>query len=254
MQLSSSKLTLCARAVATLTIAVIASTFACASEGADWIVSGTVDAHRADLVRLKADADRRQDLDNDVVSKESRDNALKAAASAAALLRQAQAQLDAAELNLSRTKVYAPVDGYVTNLNVRRGDYVTTGVPKLAVIDSASFWVFGYFEETKLPHVKIGDKAHVRLMSGGEAVGHVDSISRSIYDRDNPVSKDLTADVNPTFNWVRLPQRVPVRIHIDSITRDVILSAGTTCTVTIDTDDNRRGTGRIAALFKPPAS
>ncbi|MFM0757410.1 efflux RND transporter periplasmic adaptor subunit [Paraburkholderia strydomiana] len=214
----------------------------------------TVDAHRADFVRLKADADRRQDMDNDVVSKESRDNALKAAASAAALLRQAQAQLDAAELNLSRTKVYAPVDGYVTNLNVHRGDYVTTGVPKLAVIDSASFWVFGYFEETKLPHVKIGDKAHVRLMSGGEVVGHVDSISRGIYDRDNPVSKDLTADVNPTFNWVRLAQRVPVRIHIDSIARDVILSAGTTCTVTIDTGDNRRGTGRIAALFKPPAS
>lgn len=212
-----------------------------------------VDAHRADLVRLKADADRRQDLDNDVVSKESRDNALKAAASAAALLQQAQAQLDAAELNLARTKVYAPVDGYVTNLNVHRGDYVTTGVPKLAVVDSASFWVYGYFEETKLPHVKVGDKAQVRLMSGGEVVGHVDSISRGIYDRDNPVSRDLTADVNPTFNWVRLAQRVPVRIHIDSIARGVVLSAGTTCTVTIDTDENQKGAGRIGGLFKPSA-
>ena len=88
-------------------------------------------------------------------------------------MQQAQAALDAAQLNLERTKVFAPVDGYVTNLNVYRGDYATAGTPKLALVDSHSFWVYGYFEETKLPHVRIGDKAEMRLMSGGVLKGHV---------------------------------------------------------------------------------
>jgi multidrug resistance efflux pump len=93
--------------------------------------------------------------------------------------------------------------------------------------------VYGYFEETKLPHVRIGDQAEMRLMSGGVLRGHVESISRGIYDRDNPQSRELLADVNPTFNWVRLAQRVPVRISIDSVPADVLLSAGTTCTVVV---------------------
>jgi multidrug resistance efflux pump len=121
----------------------------------------------------------------------------------------------------------------VTNLNVYRGDYAIAGSAKLAVVDSNSFWVYGYFEETKLPHVKIGDKADIRLMSGGTLKGHVESISRGIYDRDNPESRELLADVNPTFNWVRLAQRVPVRVKIDSVPDGVLLSAGTTCTVVV---------------------
>jgi multidrug resistance efflux pump len=127
----------------------------------------------------------------------------------------------------------APVDGYVTNLAVYRGDYAIAGSPRLAIVDSHSFWVYGYFEETKLPHVRIGDQAEMRLMSGGVLRGHVESISRGIYDRDNPQSRELLADVNPTFNWVRLAQRVPVRIKIDSVPGDVLLSAGTTCTVVV---------------------
>jgi multidrug resistance efflux pump len=121
----------------------------------------------------------------------------------------------------------------VTNLNVYRGDYAIAGSAKLAVVDSNSFWVYGYFEETKLPHVRIGDKADIRLMSGGTLKGHVESISRGIYDRDNPQSRELLADVNPTFNWVRLAQRVPVRVKIDSVPDGVLLSAGTTCTVVV---------------------
>jgi len=194
----------------------------------------TVAARNADLRMRRDDAARRADLDNEVVSKESRDNATQTASGAAANLQQAQAALDAAELNLARTKVFAPVDGYVTNLNVHRGDYATTGSAKLAIVDSHSFWVYGYFEETKLPRVRIGDKAEMRLMSGGALKGRVESISRGIYDRDNPQSRELLADVNPTFNWVRLAQRVPVRIRIDEVPADVVLSAGTTCTVMVE--------------------
>lgn len=84
-----------------------------------------------------------------------------------------------------------------------------------------------------MPHVRVGDKAEMRLMSGGVLKGQVQSISRGIYDRDNPESRELLADVNPTFNWVRLAQRVPVRIRIDEVPQGLILAAGTTCTVTV---------------------
>ena len=192
-----------------------------------------VAARQAELRMRRADAARRADMDSLVVSKEQRDNAMQSASAAEAQLQQAQAALDAAKLDLERTRVVSPVDGYVTNLSVYRGDYATAGTPKLAIVDSHSFWVYGYFEETKLPHVRIGDKAEMRLMSGGVLKGHVQSISRGIYDRDNPQSRELLADVNPTFNWVRLAQRVPVRIHIDEVPAGMVLSAGTTCTVVI---------------------
>ncbi len=192
-----------------------------------------VAARRAEWQMRRADAQRRADMDSLVVSKESRENASQSATSAEAQYRQALAALDAAKLNLARTTVVSPVDGYVTNLSLYRGDYATAGAPKLAIIDSRSFWVYGYFEETKLPRVKIGDKAEIRLMSGGTLKGHVESISRGIYDRDNPQSRQLVADVNPTFNWVRLAQRVPVRIHIDEVPAGVMLAAGTTCTVVV---------------------
>jgi RND family efflux transporter MFP subunit len=192
-----------------------------------------VAARKAELQMRRDDAQRRADMDSLVVSKESRENATHTASAAEAQYQQALAALDAAKLNLERTRVVAPVDGYVTNLNVYRGDYAIAGSAKLAVVDSNSFWVYGYFEETKLPHVKVGDKADIRLMSGGTLKGHVESISRGIYDRDNPQSRELLADVNPTFNWVRLAQRVPVRVKIDSVPNGVLLSAGTTCTVVV---------------------
>jgi RND family efflux transporter MFP subunit len=192
-----------------------------------------VAARKAELQMRRDDAQRRADMDSLVVSKENRENATHTASAAEAQYQQALAALDAAKLNLERTRVVAPVDGYVTNLNVYRGDYAIAGSAKLAVVDSNSFWVYGYFEETKLPHVRIGDKADIRLMSGGTLKGHVESISRGIYDRDNPQSRELLADVNPTFNWVRLAQRVPVRVKIDSVPDGVLLSAGTTCTVVV---------------------
>jgi RND family efflux transporter MFP subunit len=181
----------------------------------------------------KVNASRRADLDALVISKENREDASNIASSAEADYQQAQAQLDAAQLNLKRTQVLSTVDGYVTNLNVHVGDYARTGDAKMAVVDKNSFWVYGFFEETKLPHIRVGDQADMQMMSGELLKGHVESISRGIYDRDNPQSRDLVADVNPTFNWVRLAQRVPVRIHIDEVPEGMLLSAGTTCTVIV---------------------
>ncbi|PWB33679.1 efflux transporter periplasmic adaptor subunit [Pseudomonas sp. SDI] len=192
-----------------------------------------VASRKATWEMRKVNAHRRADMDNLVISKENRDDASNIANSAQADYQQAQAQLAAAELDLTRTRILATVDGYVTNLNVHRGDYARTGEAKMAVVDKDSFWVYGFFEETKLPHVRVGDKADLQMMSGALLKGHVESISRGIYDRDNPQSRELIADVNPTFNWVRLAQRVPVRIHIDEVPEGFLLAAGTTCTVVV---------------------
>ena len=195
-----------------------------------------VASRKATWEMRKVNAHRRADMDSLVISRENRDDASNIADSALADYQHALAQLDAAQLNLKRTKVLATVDGYVTNLNVHRGDYARVGDPKMAVIDKDSFWVYGFFEETKLPHIRVGDKADLQMMSGEVLTGHVESISRGIYDRDNPESRELVADVNPTFNWVRLAQRVPVRIHIDEIPDGFLLAAGTTCTVIVEQD------------------
>ena len=193
-----------------------------------------VASRKATWEMRKVNAHRRADMDNLVISRENRDDASNIADSALADYQHALAQLDAAQLDLKRTKVLATVDGYVTNLNVHRGDSARVGDPKMAVIDQDSFWVYGFFEETKLPHIRVGDKADLQMMSGEVLKGHVESISRGIYDRDNPESRELVADVNPTFNWVRLAQRVPVRIHIDEIPDGFLLAAGTTCTVIVE--------------------
>ena len=156
-------------------------------------------------------------------------SAAQAAVKAAAVAQQTAA------LNLARSEVQAPSDGFITNLNLYPGDFATAGTARMALIDSHSFWVYGYFEETKLPQVHVGDHAVVRLMSGGEEIqGHVDSLASGIADRDNPSSSgELLADVNPIFTWVRLAQRVPVRIHLDRIPDGVRLVMGMTCTVTL---------------------
>ena len=192
-----------------------------------------VAARKATWDMRKLNARRRADLDAMVISKENQEDAGSIADAAQAQYQQAQAALAAAELNLARTRVVAQVDGYVTNLNVHAGDYARAGEAKMAVVDEHSFWVYGFFEETKLPHVHVGDAAEMQMMSGETLKGHVESIARGIYDRDNPESRELLADVNPTFNWVRLAQRVPVRIHLDEVPEGMLLAAGTTCTVLI---------------------
>jgi multidrug resistance efflux pump len=155
---------------------------------------------------------------------------------AAAAVEQAQVALDQAQLNLDRTEVRAPVDGYVTNLDVRVGDYAATGTPRLALIDSHSYYIYGYFEETKLPQLRVGDPVEVRLLAGDVHLkGTISGIAHGITDRDNPAGSDLLADVNPTFNWVRLAQRVPVRIAIDTthLPAGALLAAGMTATIEV---------------------
>jgi RND family efflux transporter MFP subunit len=193
-----------------------------------------VDSRKATLQMRLLNAKRRRAMDEEVVSRESLDDASNTAAASEADYQQALAALDAAKLNLERTQVRASVDGYVTNLNVHRGDYARVGEAKMAVVDENSYWIYGYFEETKLPHIRVGDPAELQLMSGERLKGHVESIARAIYDRDNPESRELVADVNPTFNWVRLAQRVPVRIHIDDVPEGVLLAAGITATVIVN--------------------
>jgi multidrug resistance efflux pump len=159
-----------------------------------------------------------------------------ARAQAQAAVEQAQVSLDLATLNLERTAVRAPVDGYVTNLDVRVGDYAATGSPRMALIDSHSYYIYGYFEETKIPHLRIGDPVTIRLMSGGTRLdGKIIGVARGITDADNPTGTDLLAKVNPTFNWVRLAQRVPVRIAIDTdrMPEGTLLAAGMTATIEV---------------------
>ncbi|UGA37999.1 HlyD family efflux transporter periplasmic adaptor subunit [Chromobacterium haemolyticum] len=169
-----------------------------------------------------------------MVSAENRETASFAAAAAGSQYQAALAARDLARLNLERTVVRAPADGYVTNLNVHVGDFAAVGAPKLALIDRNSYRVEGYFEETKLPLLKPGAKVEITLLSGGPTLrGHVASIARGITDRDAGTGRELLADVNPTFNWVRLAQRVPVRIELDTLPAGQVLVAGTTCTVVV---------------------
>lgn len=191
-------------------------------------------AQQVERGRRSKEAQRRAVLDDELVSAENRESAGFAADSAGAQLRAVQAARDVARLNLERTVVRAPVTGYITNLNVHAGDFAAVGAAKLAIINQASFYAVGYFEETKLPLLKTGAPVELSLMGGGTTLhGHIDSIARGITDRDAGTGRELLADVNPTFNWVRLAQRVPVRISIDAIPAGVALVAGTTCTVSI---------------------
>ena len=196
--------------------------------------SAQVAAANVERGRRSKEASRRAGLDNSIVSAENRESAGFAVDSATAQYQAALSARHLAELNLERTVVRAPVSGYVTNLNVHVGDFAAVGAAKLALINRDSFYAVGYFEETKLPLLHEQDPVEVRLMSGGVLLkGHIESIAHGITDRDAPVGRELLADVNPTFNWVRLAQRVPVRVHIDEAPKGLQLVAGTTCSVVI---------------------
>ncbi len=191
-----------------------------------------LEAAKAQMIMREQEAQRRANLDSVVVSTENRVNASALADSATAEYQNAEVAVEVAKLNLKRTVVRAPVDGYISNLDVHRGDYALAGVAKLAVIDKNSFWVYGYFEETKLHLLHQGDPVEIQLMGIAPALqGHIESLSHGISDHDNTTGRELLSDVNPIFNWVRLAQRVPVRIKIDNIPDNVPLAAGMTCTV-----------------------
>ena len=192
-----------------------------------------VETSQEDLRLRQSDAKRRQGLGG-IVSAEERERFNSIASTAQASVDAAQAELDVARLNLARSTLYAPVNGYVTNLSLRAGDYVTAGQPRIALLDSDSFWVYGYFEETKLGGVHVGDPARIKLM-GYKAVldGHVESISRGIQDQNGNPDRLGLQTVNPVFTWVRLAQRIPVRVHIDQVPDGILLAAGMTCSISV---------------------
>jgi RND family efflux transporter MFP subunit len=195
-----------------------------------------VERQRAELVYARRVARRNETL-GDVVAVEAREASQARAAEAAADLEQRLADVAAAQINLQRTVVLAQVNGIVTNLELRPGDYLTAGKEGLALVDTDSLYINGYFEETKVPRIHVGDRASVRLMGESRVLyGRVHSIAGAIVDRERTPSADLVANVNPTFSWVRLAQRIPVRVHLDVPPEDVRLIAGRTATVIIHPD------------------
>jgi multidrug resistance efflux pump len=166
------------------------------------------------------------------ITVEDLDNARRQSETATANYQQAIASRDTAALNLKRTEVRAPVNGVITNLNLAKGTYASQGKSVMALIDSDSYRVEAYFEETKIPHIRAGAEAEIYLMDGSPALqGSVLGIARGITDQDNKDGPELLSSVNPTFTWVRLAQRIPVRIHLTHVPPGVLVSAGMTCTV-----------------------
>jgi multidrug resistance efflux pump len=200
-----------------------------------------IEQARADVVKARAamqdaqsTAARYASLSNNAVSGLSREDTSSDAMEAEAAYALAQADEAVAELNLQRSTVRATVNGQVTNFSMRPGDYVNVGIPELAIVDADSLYVDGYFEETKLRQINVGDPAQVTLLDGGPPIrGHVQSLAAGITDSELTPSPSLLADVNPTFTWVRLAQRVPVRIALDHVPAGTKLIAGMTCTVVI---------------------
>ena len=181
------------------------------------------------------EATRRTKLTLLETSEEEKQTYQSAAVAATAAERQAIANLAQARVNLQRTTIRSPVNGYVTNLVVQTGDYATAKESALSVVDADSYWVDGYFEETSLDAIQVGDRARVKLM-GHRAVlqGHVASIARGITVANAAQGQSGLANVNPIFTWVRMAQRVPVRIKIDHVPDGVLLVAGQTATVQIE--------------------
>ncbi|MGY3604962.1 MULTISPECIES: efflux RND transporter periplasmic adaptor subunit [unclassified Bradyrhizobium] len=189
---------------------------------------------KATLDERQEEQDRREKLSAAAISVEALNQARSATLEARAAYDQAVAQVGVAKLNLARTNVRSPVNGHVTNLLLNRGDYVTAGKPVLAVVDQDSFYIAGYFEETKLRFINLGDAVSIRLLGYDAPLkGHVESVARAITDRENVIGTDLIANVNPTFSWVRLAQRIPVRIAIDYVPEGITLSAGMTATLQV---------------------
>ncbi|HAJ91388.1 MAG TPA: efflux transporter periplasmic adaptor subunit [Gammaproteobacteria bacterium] len=150
----------------------------------------------------------------------------------------AVANLHAAKLDLEFTEVRAPVDGYVTNLLLRYGSQTVANQPALALIDINSFWVHGYFKETQIEHIRPDNKVVIKLMTWPDAPleGIVESMGWGIAQQDGAPAADLLPAINPSFDWIRLAQRIPVRIRLTHVPEEVDLRVGTTASVFVMTD------------------
>jgi multidrug resistance efflux pump len=183
------------------------------------IAAGQVQHDEATLKQQQQNLDRQTDLyKNNVTARQDFQNAQDSFSAMQAQLISAKANLELGKLNLSYTKVFAPVDGYVTNMNTSEGTYVTAGVQLMALVDTSSFWIAGYFKETQLPHIQVGQKAIVTVMGHENQPfqGVVRSVGWGVFVQDGSgsTSTALLPSVSPTIDWVRLPQRFPVRIQV----------------------------------------
>ncbi len=193
-----------------------------------------LDQAQANGRNRQLEATRRATLTNLAISDEERQTYAANAQAADAAVAQAQAGLAQARLNLARTRLVAPVAGWVTNLQAREGDYASAGQRSISVVDAGSFWVDGYFEETDLSGIHEGDRAQIRLIGWRDLLdGHVQGIARGIQVANATADGSGLAAVNPVFTWVRLAQRVPVRIAIDHVPPGLRLVAGQTASVQI---------------------
>jgi multidrug resistance efflux pump len=184
---------------------------------------------------LQTESKRRQELTTLSTSIEEKQTYESNAQAAQAAYQQAVANLDQARVNLERTQIHSPVNGYVTNLLAQLGDYATIGQKMISLVDADSFWIDAYFEETSLGKIQDGDPATIKLMGYSQLVhGHVGGVARGINVPNAQPDQAGLASVNPIFTWVRLAQRVPVRIRIDQVPNGVRLVAGVTATVQID--------------------
>ena len=197
---------------------------------------------RADADNRQAQAARRLKLTTLAASVEEQQSFVAQARVAEAAYQQDLARLKQAQVNLKRTRIVSPVNGYVTNLTAQIGDYATAGRRVLTVVNTDSFWVEGYFEETQLEGIHLGDHVQMSLMGhSGLLQGHVEGISRGIEVVNAQSGEAGLASVNPVYTWIRLAQRVPVRISIDEVPPDFILVVGLTATVHVGNP------GRISA-------
>lgn len=198
-----------------------------------------IDNQRIALAQAQRESLRNDELEGLIaqeVREQSRlrvEQAKGAMRAAEAALRQAQVTVDMARLNLQRAKVRSPAAGRVTNLDLRQGAYATAGRPALALVAADSIYVEGYFEESKLSRIRLGDRVRVTPMNAPALEGKVDSIVAGIGERDRSTGANLLPSVNPTFNWVRLAQRVPVRVKLDPLAADVHLVVGQTVSVEV---------------------
>jgi RND family efflux transporter MFP subunit len=190
---------------------------------------------QANAQNAEIESQRRQKLNLLAVTVEQQQIYATNAVVAQAQFQQALANVDQARVNLERTQIRSPVNGYITNLLAQLGDYANVGQNIISLVNADSFWVDGYFEEINLGSIHEGDPAEIKLMGYSQIVrGHVGSIARGINVPNAQASQQGLASVNPIFTWVRLAQRVPVRIHLDQVPEAVRLVAGMTATVQID--------------------
>jgi multidrug resistance efflux pump len=199
------------------------------------LAEAAVQQAQVNAQNIARQAQRRQQLTELAVTTEEKQTYASNAIAGQATYQQAVARLNQARVNLQRTEIRSPVNGYVTNLLAQLGDYATVGTNIISLVDADSYWIDGYFEETNLEPIRVGDDVSIKPMGFNQILrGHVGSIARGINVANAQPNGQGLASVNPIFTWVRLAQRIPVRIHIDQVPEGVVLVAGMTATVQID--------------------